>query len=185
MTAVPVKTSLTAEEFLALPDEWNYELVDGELLERKQMGGYSSGVASRVSHLLQTFNDAHKLGFTVDSSATYRCFASPKTLRRPDISFIRYGRLPGGELPQGFITVPPDLAVEVISPNDLADEVAEKIQEYLAAAFPLVWVIYPRARTVHVYRPGHPTVMLTENDNITGDPIIPGFACPVREFFSL
>src|SRR5205085_1486616 len=88
MTAAPVKTGLTAEEFLALPESDNYELIDGELVERKRLGLYSGTITGRVLFLVERFNDAQKLGWTPDSSVTYRCFSSPRALRRADVSFI-------------------------------------------------------------------------------------------------
>ena len=51
----------------------------------------------------------------------YQCFPhDPGLVRKPDVSFVRYGRFPGGVLPEGWAKIPPDLAVEVVSPNDTA-----------------------------------------------------------------
>ena len=81
------------------------------------------------------------------------CFPdAPAKVRKPDASFIRRGRLPGEALPDGFCPIPPDVAAEVVSPNDLAYEVDEKVGEWLRAGVRLVWVINPRARIVAVHR---------------------------------
>ncbi|HZT81879.1 MAG TPA: Uma2 family endonuclease, partial [Gemmataceae bacterium] len=81
------------------------------------------------------------------------------------------------------IRVTPDLAVEVVSPNDLACEVEEKLLEYLNANVPLVWVVYPQSRTVHVYHPDGLGRLLREQDELTGENILPGFRFPVRDLF--
>jgi Uma2 family endonuclease len=80
--------------------------------------------------------------------------------------------------------VPPDLAVEVVSPSNRPGELLRKIGEYLAAGVPLVWVVYPKRRRVAVYRPDEeePTV-LKEDEYLENLPELPGFRCPVSAFF--
>ena len=78
----------------------------------------------------------------------------------------------------------PDLAVEVISPNDLASEVNEKIDEYLSAGVSLVWVIDPDSKTVSVYRKDGSTARLRESDELSGEDVIPGFSCKVNDIFA-
>ena len=116
------KTLFTPEDLLAMPDGKHYELVDGRLVERN-MGAESSWIGGRIFLRLNLFCDEHQLGYVWPADNGYQCFAhAPKLVRRPDVSFIRAGRLPGGELPKGHVRIPPDLAVEVVSPNDLASE---------------------------------------------------------------
>ena len=82
-----------------------------------------------------------------------KCFPhAPGMVRRPDVSFIRRGRLPGDVSPDGWIKIPPDLAVEVVSPNDVVEELEEKLEDYQKAGIPLVWVIYPKRRKARVFR---------------------------------
>jgi Uma2 family endonuclease len=99
------------------------------------------------------------------------------------VSFIRHGRLPGERIPRGDILITPDLAVEVVSPNDLYNEVDVKVSEYLDVGVSLVWVVNPEARTACVYRPGGTARRLRENDEIDGGDVLPGFRCRVAEFF--
>ncbi len=116
------------------------------------------------------------------SEAGYQCFPhDPGRVRKPDVSFIRYGRLPGGVLPKGWIRIRPDLAVEVASPNDLVDELDEKLADYDKAGVPLIWVIYLGSRQVMVYRADGTVNRLRENDELSGEDVIPGFRCTVRE----
>jgi Uma2 family endonuclease len=102
-------------------------------------------------------------------------------VRKPDVSFVRYGRLPGGVLPRGWIKIRPDLAVEVVSPNDTAEELDEKLEDYERVGIPLVWVIYPRSRKVMIYRADGSIHRAREEDELSGEDIIPGFRCPIRE----
>src|SRR5262245_59560195 len=133
------KTRYTPEDLLTMPDGKNYELVDGRLVERK-LGAESSWIGGRLHSRLDLFCEEHSLGWVWPADNSYQCFAhAPKLVRRPDVSFIRAVRLPGGELPKGHVRIPPDLAVEVVSPNDLAYEVEERIEDYQKAGVPLIW----------------------------------------------
>lgn len=175
------------DDLLSLPDAENYELVDGQLVERK-MGSESSLIATIISFLLRQFLRGKNLAHVFGSDAGLQCFPhSPKKLRRSDVSVIRYGRLPGEVIPKGHITVAPDLLVEVVSPRDLAEEVEEKVVDYLEAGVQLVWVVYPATRRVWVRRPSDAlegaATELTGDDVISGEKVLPGFTCKIREFF--
>jgi Uma2 family endonuclease len=91
--------------------------------------------------------------------------------------------MPEGPTSEGYIYIAPDLAAEVVSPNDLAYEVEAKVVEYLDAAVPLVWVIDPEARTVRIHRGDGSVSWLRENDELSGEDVIPGFRCPVAAIF--
>src|SRR5437762_2327476 len=129
-TAVETKTHYTPEDLLAMPDGKNYELVGGQLVERN-MGVESSWVGGRLHSRLDRFCEEHGTGWALPADSGYQCFPhEPSLVRRPDVSFVRYGRFPSGSLPKGWAKIPPDLAVEVVSPNDRADEVEEKLEDY-------------------------------------------------------
>jgi Uma2 family endonuclease len=116
--------------------------------------------------------------------AGYQLFpTSPYTVRKPDVSFVRYGRLPGEQPPPGYAKLAPDLAAEVISPNDFYEEVDEKIEEYLRAGVRLVWVISPRNHTIRVYRLDGTSQSLREADELSGEDVLPGFRCRVADLF--
>lgn len=177
------KTFYTPEDLLAMADGDAYELVDGQLVETK-MGTKASWVASEVLFHVRSFGKSKPVGWAL-SEASYQCFPdAPTKVRRPDVSFIRFGRLPNEELPEGHCPIAPDLAVEVTSPRDTHYEVAEKVEEYLSAGVPLVWIVNPNARTVLVYRKDQHTVsFLHEQDELSGEDVLPGFRCPVRDVF--
>ncbi len=182
-TAVATPTEYTPEDLLALPDEKTFELVDGQLVECK-MGAESSWVGVRLSSRLGRFCEEHDLGWIFPADNGYQCFPhAPRLVRRPDVSFVGYGRLAGGVLPRGWIKIRPDLAVEVVSPNDTAEELDEKLDDYERAGIPLIWVVFPKSRTVKVYRVDGSCRRVREGDDLSGEDIIPGFRCPVREIF--
>jgi Uma2 family endonuclease len=171
----------TPEDLLAMPDGKSYELVNGQLVERK-MGAESSRVGGRLYSRLDDFCDGHNLGIVWPADNGYQCFPhAPGLVRRPDVSFVRRGRLPGDVSPKGWVRIPPDLAVEVVSPKDLAGELEEKLDDYRKAGVPLVWVIYPEQRKARIFHLDGPAVELMEDDELSGEDVIPGFRCPLRE----
>ena len=100
------------------------------------------------------------------------------------MAFVRAERLAEITNADKHVPFAPDLAVEVLSPNDRSDEVEEKVQEWLAAGSRAVWTVDPKARTVTVYRPGAEPVTLTEDQKLEGGEVLPGFACLVADFFA-
>jgi Uma2 family endonuclease len=185
MSTVETKTRYTPEDLLAMPDDGkDYELVDGELVERN-MGWYATWIGGRLYKLLTNYCDDKGLGWTAPGDASYQCFPDdPKKVRKADVSFIRIERLSPGQEPQGHCRIPPDLAVEVVSPNDLYSEVEAKVGEYLGAGVRLVWVIDPPTRSVRVHRANGTVADLEEEDELSGEEVIPGFRCRVGELFA-
>ncbi len=180
-------TAVTPDGLLNLPDSVRYELVDGQLVERN-MGAESSEIAARILILLGIFLRQKPLGRLFGSDTSYQCFADDQNrVRRADVGFVRFDRLPNGLAPKGHICVAPDLAVEVISPNDISEAFEQKIVEWLAAGVPLVWVVSPSSKTVRVHRPrsseNGPISMLSADDVISGEEVLQEFTAPVREFF--
>ena len=187
MTILTPTALVTPEELLTMPDSVSYELVDGILVER-HMGMESSEIAARIIFLIGTFLRAHPLGRLFGADAGYQCFPdAPRKVRKPDVSFIRLGRLANDRTPRGHCPIRPDLAVEVLSPGDLAYEVQDKVGEYLGVGVPLVWVVYPPTRIVRVHRlkaePRDRVSELTDADTISGEDVLPGFSCAVKDFF--
>lgn len=168
------------------PDDGkSYDLVDGRRVEKK-MGFKSSRLGMILGSELNVFADARQAGFVVGSEGGYRAFPhAPEQVRYPDVSFVRRGRLPDDELPDGHMFIPPDLAVEIVSPNDLAEEIETRVQDYLRVKVPLVWVVYPNARCVRVLRADGSARHLTEADELSGEDVLPGFALPVARLFRL
>jgi Uma2 family endonuclease len=171
----------TPEDLLAMPDGKSYELVDGRLVERN-MGAESSEVGGNLYFHLRVFSRDRDLGTVWPADNGYQCFAhAPGRVRKPDVSFVRRGLLPGDASPKGWVRIAPDLAVEVVSPGDTAEDLEEKLEDYQRAGVPLVWVIYPRARKARVFRPNGPPTVLGEDDALSGEDVLPEFRCPLRD----
>ncbi len=180
-TATATETRYTPEDLLAMPDGKSYELVDGRLVERN-MGAKSSQVGGKLYSRLDRFCEEQDLGLVWPADNGFQCFPhAPSLVRRPDVSFVKRGRLPGDVAPDGWVRIPPDLAVEVISPRDSVEELEEKLDDYRKVGVPLIWVIYPRARKAKVLRLDGPPGELGEDDELSGEDVIPGFRCPLRE----
>jgi Uma2 family endonuclease len=173
--------TMTIEEFMALPDDGSgYELIEGVLTERKEMGALSDAVAATVIMRLGVFAGSN--GYVFTSDTIYRCFGNPHTGRKADVSYIARERLPEG-IPEGFLTVPADLAIEIVSPSDLAYEVQEKVELYLEHGFGEVWVIYPNVRTLFAHRKGEKPRGFAADDVVQGSGPLEGFAARVIDFF--
>lgn len=181
-TTTPVR--ITPEQFFEVPDWERYELVDGELVELPEMSTESSAIAMLLGGLLCEFVRRQRLGIVAGSDATYRCFENDSSrVRRPDVSYISRGRLPQGQYERGHILIAPDIAVEVVSPNDEYEDVDVKVEEYLAAGVRLVWVVNPRSQVVMVHHPEQPSSRLRPGDQLTGEDVLPGFTVAVAELF--
>jgi Uma2 family endonuclease len=183
MIIVAGEKRYTPEDLLTMPDGKLYELVDGRLVERKK-SIWSSYVAGVMFDLLNSFCRENRLGWVFPEGTSFQCFpALPNRVRKPDVSFIRFQRLSLLQATtEGHCPVAPDLAIEVVSPNDTAYEIDEKVREFLDAGVPLVWVVNPEQRTVEIDRASGPGAILRENDEISGEDVIPGFRCRVGDF---
>ena len=173
----------TPDDLLQMPDEGRFELVDGKLVERN-MGAESSLIGLLLMSRIASFVNAKSLGFAFSSDCGYQIFPNrPKLVRYPDGSFVRAGRLPNNVVPKGHMRVVPDMLLEGVSPNDLAEEVQEKLEDYQGVHVPLIWVVYPNLRSVYVYRDGKPVERLVFDGTLIGDDVLPGFTCQVAEIF--
>ena len=175
----------TDEELLQAPrDGQKYERVDGEM--RVSPAGFRHGaVIVRLTIRLGAFVAEHKLGHVVESSTGFRWPGRnadrPDNVRCPDLSFVAAGRLPDEREPVEFAALAPDLAVEVLSPNDRRGDVMEKVGEYLDVGTRLVWVIDPEKRTAAAYRSLTDVRVIGEADVLDGVDVVPGFACPLKD----
>jgi Uma2 family endonuclease len=174
---------LTAEEFMLLPDDgMRYELVRGELRRMPPAGARHEAVAAQVMLVVGGFVVSHRLG-RVFGAPGFRLERNPDVVRAPDFAFIAAERLPEGGVPDGYLDLPPHLLVEVISPNDSAADVQEKIAEWLHFGVPVVWAFYPKTHSVWVHRSATETTMLGPDDVLDGADVLPGFKCRVGDLF--
>lgn len=184
MTTSTVERRYAPEDLLTMEDGDRYELVDG-LLRERPMSTWSSFVAGIIHNLLFNHCRQFNLGWVFIEGTSFQCFANdPRMVRKPDVSFVRRDRLAVVQaMKKGYCRVAPDLAVEVLSPNDIAYEIDEKIGHYFDAGVRLVWVVNPEQATVAVHRLNEPGTILRGNDQISGEEVVPGFSTPIGKFF--
>lgn len=176
--AAPVRRA-TEDELRATPrDGRKYELVDGQIVVSP--AGFRHGmVALRLGARLLAFVEQSDLGYVLDSSTGVRLPGG--NVRSPDVCFIAKGRFEDERLPEGFPDLAPDLAVEVLSPDDRPRAVLDKVGEYMQAGVRLVWVIDPKAGRAAVYRSLTDVRELKGAEILDGEDVLPGFRCSVAE----
>jgi Uma2 family endonuclease len=175
---------LEPDDLLRMPEGDSFELVDGRAVE-KPMGAESDRIALRLGGRMDSHCERTVSGYIFGSATGYRCYPDrPRLVRKPDASFVAKGRFPNEVVPKGDISIAPDLVVEVVSPNDLYEEIEPKVIEYIRAGIRMVWVISPTAKTVLVRRPNKTCTALDVNDTLSGEDVLPGFACSVAELFT-
>jgi Uma2 family endonuclease len=168
-------------------EEAFYEIINGERLEIPPMSAYAGKVASRLVRKLGDFAEAQQLGEAVVETLFRLPLAEDQGRnRRPDVAFVSFDRWPA-DRPQPVDAnawdVVPDLAVEVVSPHDLAEDLLDKILEYFRAGVRLVWMIWPRQRQVYAYETPTRIRVLAEADALEGEPVLPGFRLPLASLF--
>jgi Uma2 family endonuclease len=174
---------MTADELWALPDDGQrHELVRGELRTMAPPGEEHEWLAANILIPLGQYVRVNGLG-RVYGAPGCQLEWDPDTVRAPDVTFFRQERLTAEPRP-GYLQGAPDLVVEVISPNDRYTEVDDKIAEWLTHGARMVLAVNPRWRTVTIYRPGQPPRLLTEDDTLDGEDVVPGWRLPVRAIFS-
>ncbi len=162
-------------------NETRLELIEGAIIEMSPAGDRHGLLANWTAYILTGFVETHDLGEVNAAETGFVLSDEPPTVVAPDVSFISKERLL--PLTGKFYPIPPDLAVEVVSPNDSAPEVRRKVDLYLQAGTRLVWVIYPEGRLIDVYRPAAPTLTLRGEEVLDGGDVLPGFAVPVSRVF--
>lgn len=182
MTAVESIT--TADQLFHASNLGRCELLRGELNMMSPAGSEHGMIAAELAAVLRDFVKPRGLGVVLGAETGFRIAENPDTVRAPDVAFIRANRI-DGRLPKGFFPGAPDLAIEVLSPDDRAGEVFRKVQDWLEAGSAVVWVVDPKTQTVTVYGADRRALMLTSAETITGGDLLPGFSTPVAEIFTM
>jgi len=176
---------ITAEELLRLPDDgFRYELVTGALRKMPPAGSEHGNLAMEVGGQLWQHVKTHRLGKVFTAEPGFHLASNPDTVRAPDVAFVSQERIEEVGLVRGYWPGAPDLAIEVISPNDTYTEVEEKVFAWLDAGTRMVVVVNPRQQTVTVYRSRTEIANLTETDTLEGQNVVPGWTLPVKDLFA-
>jgi Uma2 family endonuclease len=161
-----------------------FEVIDGVVVEKPAMGALEVYLAGTLMRCLASFVHEMRLGSVV-MEMLFLLRASPELNRRPDVAFVSAERWPiGKRVPRTEAwEVIPDLAVEVISRTNSADDVAVKIEDYFHAGVRQVWVVYPVTSKVQVYDSPTQVKILQVGDELQGDPVVPGFRLALSVLF--
>lgn len=155
------------------------ELIDGTLVE-KAVSFWKALVGANLIGLLATHVNANGLGALLGGNATLRMRSG--RIRLPDVAFVSKARLPDTLNP--VPSLGPDLAIEVLSESNTAQEMKQKLAEYFQSGTRLAWIVDSAARTVATYTtPGKPDVILSEAEMLAGDPVLPGLTIRVADMF--
>jgi Uma2 family endonuclease len=172
---------MTAEDLLALNiRNKRTELVRGRLIVREPAGFQHGAITADLAARLSNFVKSHALGVVVAAETGFKLATNPDTVRAPDVGFIPTARVPS-PLPRGYADFVPDLAEEVLSPDDRPGEVLAKVSDWLNAGCQLVWIIDPDRRMAHVYRADGSVSLVSAAATLDGEDVLPGFTCGVKD----
>ncbi len=182
--SVGMEQLLTASDYWHLPDNgMQRALVRGEVVETMPPGGRHGVIAALLISLLLLWTRTGARG-VVGVESGFVLARKPDTVRAPDVFYVRPSRIPANGVPVAFWEIAPDLAVEVVSPTESAEEIREKVRDYLAAGTSLVWVVYPGTEEVVVHTPDGLARTLGVDDTLSAPDALPGFSCGVAELFA-
>lgn len=158
------------------------ELIDGVLVE-KTVGAIESYLNLLLSQFLGQYVRENKLGITLGPDGMLRY--TKRKIYLPDISFISWSQNPITEIKkQPIADLHPDLAVEVLSPNNSAKEMQKKRNDYFAWGVQLVWELDPTAREMQVYTAPETFTTVDINGTLDGGTVLPGFSLPMATLFA-
>ena len=172
-----IPTTMTLAEFLE-NDVPGYEYATGELIPMSAATRRHGKTSINIIRYLDPYVYENGLGELYTAETTFQV---GERVMKPDVAFVSTARLDVDE-DKGF-PVPPDLAIEVISPTDVHYRIVRKAFDYLKAGTRLVWVLDPVSKSVTVYRSESDIEILTHAATLTGEDVVPGFACLVENLF--
>lgn len=170
---------MTATTQPALDDDLDYEIVDGQR-EVKMAGAMHGQIGARLTVELGIYLKQNPIGELYNGNTTFQIGANE---RMPDVSFVSAARIPEEGAPSGKWEIAPDLAVEVISPNDVWEKVNAKVREYFAAGVQQVWLVSQEGKEVMVYDSPTQIRVVTASENLTSETLLPGFKLRVGDLF--
>jgi Uma2 family endonuclease len=176
-------STITPEQLLAMPDSESLEIVRGKIVE-KNADFESSELAARCAVILGAYLLKHRIGRITVTDGGFQCFPDDETkFRKPDLAVVSFARLPQSQRVGAYCKIAPDLAVEVLSPNDEAKEISDRVKDFLTAGTPLFWVVDEFLRQVIVYSSKDSPKIYCLGDTLSAEPVLPGFLCQVNEIF--
>lgn len=176
------KRPVTGEELFRRPDLEPCELVEGKIVPMSPTGFLHGDIEMELGAALRAWARETKRGRVVAGEVGIYVHRDPDTVRAADLLYISHERL-AGRTPSGYLDVPPELVVEILSPDDRWNDVMEKLAEYFEAGVDRVWVVSPKLRSAFAYRSLSESRQLGEGDSLCDEQILPGFSLPVVSLF--
>ena len=172
----------TSEQLLRAGDTGRCELIRGELRMMIPAGDEHGRITVKLTWAVGNHVMSLHLGILHGAETGFVLARDPDTVRAPDLAFTRAER--ASPPARGFVPVAPDLAVEVLTPDDRPGYVREKVAEWLEAGTLVVWVVDPRERAVTVHETGRHPCVFGETDVLPGGNLLPGFELAVHDVFA-
>jgi Uma2 family endonuclease len=173
---------ISAEELLQMPDLGRCELVRGELMMMSPAGSTHGLIVGNLTLLLGNFVKSNKLGRIMGAETGFIIRRDPDSVLAPDVAFISASRFPS-ILPQGFFNGAPDLAVEVLSPDERVIKIQEKTRSWLKAGCRAVWIVDPKTKIITIHKNDNDVAVFNINDTITDEQVLPGISVKASEIF--
>jgi Uma2 family endonuclease len=185
VSEIAVKKIWTEAELQSLPEDgYLHEVVNGELIMSPKNDPYHGDICAELLTALRTFARKHRLGPVWDSSTGFWMYN--RNCRAPDISFIRKERLATMGFTRHtrkFFPGAPDLAVEVLSPNNTRAEIMERLKDYFGSGTQLAWIINPDREYVEICHAPEQRTLLGSGATLDGEHLLPGFKFPIADLF--
>ncbi len=185
MIATGTPLYVTANEFLTHPSAAAAsELVRGAVHVMTPASGAHGVVAGTIFAALNAFVEQRQLGMCFPDNTGFQLPGLGDTVRSPDVAFVRMERLPTGGIGTGWMTVAPDLVVEILSPTETTSQLEDKLRDYRSAGTRVFWIVDPLARTVSVRDAATGDRVVGEHGEIDAPELLPGFVMPVARIFA-
>ena len=175
--------AITADELLAMGDIGRCELIRGELIMMSPSSAGHGVIASRFGVLIGAFVEQQDLGITLAAETGFTIETGPDTVRAPDVAVVFKTRAAEVIKERGFGQGAPDLAVEVLSPDESRKAAVAKCKMWIQTGARSAWLIDPAKRTADIYRADQSHLQLTDKDALVDQTVLPGFSVPLTQVF--
>lgn len=174
-----VRALVTVDEFMRLPGDGRFDLIDGVVFYRKPVGGSFEKIAGRVVDACREAAEASEMVALTGVAVLFG--REPDTALSPSVVYLAKDRAPLPGQRSGPLTVAPEFIVDARAPGERSPLVGRRVAVYLAAGARLVWLLDPLRRCVSVFQPGAAERRLTEADELSGEDVLPGLAVRVGD----
>ena len=185
MTVEPLKKAWTEEELQRVPEDgFIHEVVDGQLTMSPKNNFQHGNICTRLLVALAGFNEQHSLGAILDSSTGF--WMNNRNCRAPDVCFVSRNRLKAlGFKPstRSFFPGAPDLAVEILAPNNTRSEMDERLKDFFESGTRTAWIINPEAESAEICHSIIRRQLIGRGGFLEGEDLLPGFRYPLANLF--